>query len=889
MVALSWLRGLIAHRPARIVATALGVAVGVALIASIGTFLSATNAKMTQRAIARVAVDWQVEAQPGADAKALLSTVRGYPGVKQALPVQYATSPGLTATAHGSTQTTGAARVLGLPPGYATAFPGELRLLTGSLGGVLVAQQTASNLHVTPGDTVTIARPGLKPAHVTVGGVVDLPYVDSLFQKVGAPPGAQLSAPPDNVILLPQSEFGRVLAPIIRSRPELIKTQIHVTLSHHLASSPSAAFDNVAARAHNLESRLTGAGLVGDNLGVALDTARKDALYAQILFLFLGVPGAILAGLVTALIASAGADRRRRDAALLRTRGASTRTLVRIAMAETLFAGILGVLVGLGAALLIGSSSFGTASFGAGSVSAILWAVGAALLGLAIAAVSIALPALRDARSLTVAGQRRQVGRTDRGPLWARYGLDFIALAIAGFVYWQASQSGYQLVLAPEGVAQVSVNWYALLAPVLGWIGLGLLAYRIADLFLTRGRRPLTGALRPLAGELAPTVSATMGRQRRLLARAVALVALTAAFAGSTSVFNSTYKAQAEVDARLSNGADVTVTESPGVTVGAQQGIAQLKKIPGVASVEPMQHRFAYIGADLQDLFGVRPQTITDQGKLQNGWFAGDTAANLMAKLAREPSAILVSAETVHDYQLHPGDTINLRLQNGVTKQLTTVPFHYVGVAKEFPTAPKDSFFVANQAYITARTGSDAVGSFLIQTDGTSPVTVSKRVSAVVGSGAQVTNIVNQRHVVGSNLTAVELSGLTRIELAFALVLAAAATGLALGLGFQERRRTFAIASALGARSRQLGGFVWGESIFVTGGGLILGAVIAAVLSVTLVDVLTGVFDPPPDFLTIPWFYLIGVGAAVLVTVVLAGLITLRALRRPAIEQLRDL
>ena len=48
-------------------------------------------------------------------------------------------------------------------------------------------------------------------------------------------------------------------------------------------------------------------------------------------------------------------------------------------------------------------------------------------------------------------------------------------------MYWQASRNGYQLVLAPEGVPQVSVNWYALLAPVLGWIGAGLLIYRLAN------------------------------------------------------------------------------------------------------------------------------------------------------------------------------------------------------------------------------------------------------------------------------------------------------------------------------------------------------------------------------------------------------------------------
>ena len=412
---------------------------------------------------------------------------------------------------------------------------------------------------------------------------------------------------------------------------------MHVGLSHQLPGSPSAAFTQVSGSARNLETTLAGAGLVGDNLGTALDQARGDALYAELLFLFLGIPGALLAGMVTASIAAAGAGRRRRDAALLRTRGATGRRLVRIALAETALAGGAGVAAGLAAALLIGKLTFGTAGFGAGTFTAVLWAVGAALAGVTVATAAIALPAWRDARSLTVAGQRRQVGRAARAPWWSRYGLDFAALAGAGLVYWQASRNGYSLVLAPEGVQQVSVNWYALLAPVLAWVGGGLLVFRIADLVLARARRPLAGALRPVAGELSATVAATMGRQRHRLAGAVTLVALTAAFAASTAVFNATYNQQAEADARLTNGADVTVTESPGAQVGPV-GARQLAAVPGVAHVEPLQHRFAYVGADLQDLYGVRPATIGAAGRLQDGWFAGGSASELMQRLASGPT-----------------------------------------------------------------------------------------------------------------------------------------------------------------------------------------------------------------------------------------------------------
>ena len=886
MVALTWLRGLIACRRGRLLATAGGVAVGVALIASIGTFLSATTSKMTQRAIARVPVDWQVEGQGTASPTHLLAQVKTYPGVRESLPVSFADTTGLSATTGHTVQSTGPGKVLGLPPGYGAAFPGMLRHLSGRSGGVLLAQQTAANLHAKPGDRVRIGRPGLPPARVRVDGVVDLPAADSLFQRVGAPVGAQPQAPPDNLVLLPSRAFARVERRLIRAGS--VRSQVHVKLSHALPGSPSAAFNQVSGEARNLETRLAGTGLVGDNLGSALDQARSDALYAQILFLFLGLPGAVIAGLVTGAIASAGADRRRRDTALLRTRGASTRTLVRVALGETALAAMLGIAAGLGIALLIGQDVFGTVSFGAGGQAAALWAGGGAIAGFAIAAAAIALPAWRDARALTVAGQRREVGRTSRAPWWARYGLDFVALAIGGLIYWQASQNGYQLVLAPEGVPQVSVNWYALLAPAFIWIGAGLLTYRLADLVLGRGRGALAAIVRPLAGELSPTVAASMGRQRRLLARVVTLLALTAAFAASTSVFNSTYRQQAEVDARLSNGADVTATESPGANVGPQQS-AHLARVPGVKSVEPLQHRFAYVGADLQDLYGVRPPTIGKAGELQNSWFEGGSASQLMDALARKPDSVLVSAETVKDFQLHPGDLLRLRLQNGRTKAFTTVPFHYAGVAKEFPTAPLDSFLVANAGYVARQTGSNAVGSFLIQTDGTSPSTVAQRVRGVVGTGAQVTDIVNQRKIVGSNLTAVSLSGLTKVELGFALALAAAASGLALGLSFAERRRTFAIASALGAKAHQLGGFVWSESAFVIGLGLTLGAAMAIGLSLMLVKVLTGVFDPPPDVLAVPWRYLAGLLALVLAAVAAAGALTLRTLRRPAIEELRDL
>jgi putative ABC transport system permease protein len=883
----TWLLGLLRRQPLRLASAALGIAVAVALLASLGSFLAHSKATMTDRALRTVAVDWQVQVQPGADPAAVLSTVQAASGVRASAVVNFAHVSGLLATTAASTQTTGAAVVLGIPDTYRAAFPGEIRTLAGSDTGVLVAQQTASNLHAAPGDRISIARPGLSLIVVTVAGVVDLPQADSLFQKVGAPVGSQLTAPPDNVLLLPQALWQQAFTPLASTRPDLVSTQIHVARDHNLPHDPAAAYTTVTGAAHNLEATAAGTAVVGDNLGAALGSARQDAAYAQVLFLFLGLPGAILAGLLTATIAAAGAQRRRGEQALLRVRGASEAQLIRLVAIEAALIGLVGCVIGLAAAAVVGQVAFGSAQFGGTTTTALGWSALAGAAGLLIAAGAILIPARRDLRQQTIASGRAVVG-TVRYPWWARYALDALALLGAGAVFTATSRNGYQLVLAPEGVPTISVSYWAFAGPALLWLGAGLLIWRLTDLSLGRGRRVLAMLLRPISGRLAPTVTAGMSRQRRPLVKGVVVLALALTFAISTATFNATYRHQAEADAQLTNGADVTVTQPPGSVVTPARA-AQLRSVPGVRAVEPLQHRYAYIGNDLQDLYGVRPASIRNATALQNSYFSGGTAAALMATLAAKPDSILVSAETVKDYQLHPGDTINLRLVDGRTQQRITVPFHYVGVVSEFPTAPKDSFFITNAAYIAQKTGSDAVGAFLIDTGGTQQAAVAGRIQRLLGPSATVTDISTVRRSVGSSLTAVDLVGLTRVELTFALLIAAAAGGLVLALGLAERRRSLAIATALGARPKQLRAFIASETIVLGVGGIIGGTVTGWVLSQMLVKVLTGVFDPPPTALTVPWGYLtltIGLVAGALVLVTVGAV---RVARRPAISVLRRL
>lgn len=303
-----------------------------------------------------------------------------------------------------------------------------------------------------------------------------------------------------------------------------------------------------------------------------------------------------------------------------------------------------------------------------------------------------------------------------------------------------------------------------------------------------------------------------------------------------------------------------------------------------------MQHRFAYVGPDLQDVYGINPTTIGRAAPLLDSFTPGTTVTRALAALAATPDGVLLSAETLHDYQLRPGDLVRLRLQTGADRQYRPVEFHVVGLVTEFPTAPKDSFIIANAAYLSARTQSDAVSTYLISSADPTRTAGALR-GQLQGTGARVQDVVSARSTVTtvSGLAAADLAGLSRLELAYGLALALACSGLALLLGAAQRRRALVLLGALGATARQRGRFFAGEAWALLVGGVLAGTVMAATMSYLLVKVLTGVFDPPPSGATLPGGYLLALVGSVAVATGGVVLSVSRLGSRTSIAELRDL
>ena len=856
------------RRPWETFAAAVAVALTVAFLASLGSFVAQTGSRLSQRAAGRVPVDWQVQVTPGGDPAAVRTALNSVPGLLGVRAVDYAKVRGLRAATSAGTRTTGAAYVVSLPADYRSFAPSEIRPLVGASTGVVLQQQTASSLAASPGATVTVLGSGRS---VKVDGVVDLPNADSFFQVVGAPAGSGASAPPDNVLLVPPARFASLVG------TGTVVHQFHVQLDHAtLPSDPAKAADDVTQRANHYIASVAGGALIGDDLGVSLSAAREDALYARLLVLLLGLPGLALSAVVTALVISLRNDRQRRDLALLRLRGATPRRAGVLLGLTALLDGVLGAVLGSGGAVVANRLALGSGA----RLSPTWLAVGAAT-GVLLALLTELAPVARLLRgqSPTVADGTVAIAPT-RTPLALRLGLDVLLLAGSAIVFFLTAQGGYQVVVVPEGVPVASVNYAALLAPALAWPGMALLVWRLTGLVV--GRRVGQPAADP-TGNMADLRRHVVRRRRRLVARGATGLAVAIAVTVSAAVFTHTYDQQARVDTALTVGSDVAVTVAPDSAMSLDPSLA---KVPGVTAVEQVSHRLAYVGPDLQDLYGIDPATVGRAAPLQDAFTPGSSVKTVLADLARTPDGALLSQETLHDYQLHKGDLVRLRLRVAAGGY-RTVPFHVVGVVTEFATAPRDSFVLTNRSYLAKATGLSSVQTLLVRTD--HPAQVAARITPPVGG--LVNDITAPRVAVpsASGLAAGSLSGLASLTLAFGLLLATASAGLVLVVGAAQRRRSLVALAVLGASAKQRAGFLWTEARAIVLAGVVGGLVTGGLIAAELVKVLTGIFDPPPQHPAIPWTFVGAVLATVVATAAVATQTSARWAGRVDASRLRDL
>jgi putative ABC transport system permease protein len=775
----------------------------------------------------------------------------------------------------GSTVLKDSVRVVAVNPDYLQHY-GFIRLSTGNYapGSALLSPEAAAALGASSGQTLALTIPGrTAPLTFPVGGIADLSQAEPLFAS-RSPDAQGEFAPIPNVIIVPVSTFENDILPAIRTdaasatpltkAPPYLELDLHVDKAR-LNSDPTVAAVITLGLKRSIERVAPGQVNVIDNLSDTLNAATGDAILAKILFLFLGLPGVVLAAYLSRYSGSLLAQAQRRERATLRARGAQPRHLVSVLTYTTVGVAVLGAIVGqgLGAAavvVMLGWNAVTTASPESLLISAAL----SVAAGIATTALALYIPGRRALNRET--NQERSELEVADAPFWLRLRLDFILLAAAALVWIVTELAGGFKPTSAEGQS-VSLSFYTLLAPLLGWLGATLLGVRL--LLVVSGRLSRRRS-RGFRGAASGILRRSIERRPLALASGVIAVALAVAFGSSLALLVATYEAEKLADARFVVGGDVRVTPSIAVPVSTTFG-SQLR-VQGVTAVTPIaQTSSALVGTDKRAMVAIEPGTFAQVATLNDTFFSGISSAAAMSALKNDPAAVLISTEMARTFNVQAGDQVRAQLPGPADKPVA-VTFHAAGLFKDFPGYSQGIDLVGNLQFFQTVTGSTRADFFLIRTadggtDGVTRVAQLLRSSGSRSNPILVETTTTAFNRDASSLTAVNMRGLGSIETLFAVLMSGIGIAIFVYGLLLQRRKEYVTMRALGMRFGQLRALVLGEASAVAVCSLVVGGVVGVAMALMFVRVLAPLFTIPPSSLTIPVEEL-----ALLATLVLGGM-----------------
>jgi putative ABC transport system permease protein len=789
-------------------------------------------------------------------------------------------------------------RVFAFDPAFAAHYP-MVRITGGSYttGTVLLSTDAATALGITPGGAVRLVVPGrVQPISLKVGGVADFTKADALFASRSADNQGEFVQVP-NVVVVGMDLFANTILPALRvdaaSPSPVLKAlptlELDVRIERsRLASDPSTAAVFSQGLKRSIERTAPGQVIVIDNLSDALTAAKGDSILAKILFLFLGLPGVLLAAYLSRYAGGLLAQAQRRERATLRTRGARPDHLVRALTYNTVFVATAGSLLGLGLGfgalfLIFGGSSIASAAPGSFVLSAGL----SVAAGVITTGLALYLPGLRSLRR-EAGEERREMESGASAPAWLRLRLDLAFLAGAAIVGVITYLSGGFKPTAAEGQT-VSLSFYTLLAPLLGWVGATLFAVRL--LLLAAGRAPdrRTGRY---GGVIAGTLARSLKRRSGSIASGVIAISLAVAFGSSLAIFVATYQAEKQADARFVVGSDVRVTASA-LTPQAAAFASQLR-VAGVAGVTPVaQTSSALVGTDKRALVAIDAANFQSLALMPDSFFSGSSAEGAMAALRADPASILISTELARTFNVQTGDQVKAQLSDRLGKRVP-VTFHAVGLFKNFAGFPQGIDLVANLAFYQTVTGTSNADFFLVKTaDPSQPAVDAVAALLKAGPGRKTPLLVET--TVGainkdqSTLAALNLRGLGSLESLYTVLISAAGIAIFVFGLLLQRRKEYVTMRALGIRFDQLRSLVLGEAGLVAALSLVVGGTVGTAMAYMFVQILGSLFTIPPTSLTFPAQQLVTLAVLVLGGMGISGLLAARSLGRLSpVELLRE-
>ncbi|MCL4487252.1 MAG: ABC transporter permease [Chloroflexi bacterium] len=873
MAYVSYARQLIVRNPRRTFTHLFGLVLAVGLFAGILFFVDASSQRMTQSAVQSIQVDMQVYstlATPSLDPiVAQLLKTRGVTAAQPILSTDYSAS----ATSNGD-KTTSSGKLFVVSPAYFDSLK-TLRLAAGSFdpNGALVSQPLFGALGLNLGDTIAVDFPQVaQPIRLRVTGIVDTSQAMYLFAATDPAHAGEFNPVPDDIFIAPtlwESTFAEALThPTLTANgkpiaPQPIQGEVDTRIDHsQLPSDPLQASNSVDVMRRHLEAQFPGEVRVTNNLGDALTTTQSDALWAKLLFLFLGMPGVALAAYLSKYATDLITGPQRQEISLLRARGATPRQILIASGLASAFIAAVGTLVGLVLGLATTLYLFGPTlwqQIDAGSF--LLSALVTFLAGLALTMVATYLP-IRHTLHEEIAQEHLELTRAEKRPFWARAYLDFVSLAIAALLFSVNAQSGGFDTAGSEGQT-LTLGFLIFFAPLFLWIGATLLLSRVMGGGIQRAGAAIRAVLRRAFGDLGDMAGREIVRRSNEIGAAIVIVALAISFGTSLAIFTRTYQAQKAVDARYELGADIQIT--PAISANPTAALGKtIAAVRDVGAITPLKTSQATVGSTAQPVYGIDAGTFAQAAFFPDSYVRNMTAAQALAKMAATPNGVLVSAQLADAYSVQVGDPILFRVLDKRTNQNVQIKGQVLGVVTRFPTSQSDTLLVVNLSFLTQAMHDDTVTLFLAGAAGP-PAAAARHIrDAFTNIPMRVQDIDTATIAAGRSLTSLNINGLGAIEGLYTLIIASIGLGIFLMAMVYQRAKEFGTMRALGASAAQVSRFLWAESLTVGLLALAIGGVIGFGLSKVFVLMLGALFTVPPADVTIPWGSLFTLFAATL-------------------------